>query len=92
MALEIIDKKIVGAINKLEDKLNGKLPIDRLELLYLVNSWGRIDFFYTEYLDEVVKIEECKATQSEQAFYQNATSNPLLVKKLVRKECYTHLL
>ena len=34
MALEIIDKKIVGAINKLEDKLNGKLPIDRLELLY----------------------------------------------------------
>ena len=25
-------------------------------------------------------------TQSEQAFYQNATSNPLLVKKLVRKE------
>ncbi len=24
-------------------------------------------------------------TQSEQAFYQNATSNPLLVKKLVRK-------
>ena len=28
-----------------------------------------------------------KTTQSEQAFYQNATSN-LLVKKLVRKECY----
>ena len=25
-------------------------------------------------------------TQSEQAFYQNATSNPLLVKKLVRKK------
>ena len=25
-------------------------------------------------------------TQSEQAFYQNATSNPLLVKKLVRNE------
>ncbi len=66
MALEIIDKKIVGAINKLEDKLNGKLPIDRLELLYLVNSWGRIDFFYTQYLDEDVKIEQCKATQSEQ--------------------------
>ncbi len=27
-----------------------------------------------------------ETTQSEQAFYQNATSNPLLVKKLVRKK------
>ena len=84
MALKIENEKIVGTIDNLQEKLEGKLPVDRLELLYLVNSWGRIDFFYTEYLDEDVKIEECKATQSEQAFYQNATSNPLLVKKLVR--------
>ena len=59
MALEIIDKKIVGTIDNFQEKLEGKLPVDRLELLYLVNSWGRIDFFYTEYLDEDVKIEKC---------------------------------
>ncbi len=41
MALEIIKNKIVGTIDNLQDKLEGKLPIDRLELLYLVNSWGR---------------------------------------------------
>ncbi len=75
MALEIIDKKIVGTIDNLQEKLEGKLPVDRLELIELINSWGRIDFFYTQYLDEDVKIEQCKATQSEQA-------------KLVRKECY----
>ena len=63
MALEIIDKKIVGTIDNLQEKLEGKLPVDRLELLYLVNSWGRIDFFYTQYLDEDVRIEECKAKE-----------------------------
>ena len=38
-----------------------------------------------EVLDVISEIESI-TTQSEQAFYQNATSNPLLVKKLVRKE------
>ncbi len=61
MALEIIENKIVGTIEDLEAKLNGELPINRLELLYLVNSWGRTDFFYTEYLEENLRIEECKA-------------------------------
>ena len=88
MALKIIDKKIVGKIDNLQDKLEGKLPIDRLELLVLVNSWGRIENFTTYNNDMEINIEKCEATQSEQAFYQNATSNPLLVKKLVRKECY----
>ena len=41
MALEIINSKIVGTIENLEEKLEGKIPIDRLELIYLVNSWGR---------------------------------------------------
>ncbi len=75
MALKIENEKIVGTIDNLQDKLEGKLPVDRLELLVLVNSWGRINFFYTEYLYEDVKIEKCEATQSEQAL-------------LVRKECY----
>ena len=41
MALKFIEKQIVGTIDSLEEKLNGELPINRLELLYLVNSWGR---------------------------------------------------
>ena len=41
MALSIKNQEIIGEIDNLEDKLEGKLPVDRLELLYLVNSWGR---------------------------------------------------
>ena len=41
MALEIINKEIVGEIDNLEAKLEGKLPVTREELLVLVNSWGR---------------------------------------------------
>ncbi len=63
MALKIKNERIIGTIDNLEAKLNGELSVDRLELLYLVNSWGRIDFFYTKYLDEVVKIEQCKAKE-----------------------------
>ena len=29
MALKITNEKIVGTIDKLEDKLEGKLPVDR---------------------------------------------------------------
>ena len=63
MALKIKNERIIGTIDNLEAKLNGELPVDRLELLYLVNSWGRIDFFYTQYLDEDVIIEQCKAKE-----------------------------
>ena len=35
MALEIIDEKIVGTIDNLLDKIDGKLPIDKLELIEL---------------------------------------------------------
>ena len=41
MALKIINEKIIGKIDKLDEKLEGKLPITREELLYLINSWGR---------------------------------------------------
>ena len=75
MALKIIDKKIVGEIYFLEEKLEGKIPIDRLELLYLINSWGRSETFFTYNNDIKIKIKKCEATQSEQAL-------------LVRKECY----
>ena len=59
MALKIKNERIIGTIDNLEDKLEGKLPVDRLELLVLVNSWGRTNFSYTEYLNEDVKIEKC---------------------------------
>ena len=39
MALKIINEKIIGKIDKLDEKLEGKLPITREELLVLVNSW-----------------------------------------------------
>ena len=48
MALIVKDKKIVGTIDKLEEKLEGKLPITREELFVLVNSWGRRLGFYTK--------------------------------------------
>ena len=61
MALEIINSKIVGTIDNLQDKIDGKIPIDRLELIYLVNSWGRELSFIINYLDnKEIKINECK--------------------------------
>ena len=60
MALEIQNKRIVGTIDNLQEKLNGKLPVDRVELLYLINSWGRSQDFSTS---ENILIPECGATQ-----------------------------
>ena len=60
MALKIIDKKIVGTIDNLQDKLEGKLPIDRLELLYLINSWGRSETLVTNNNNVEIKIEISK--------------------------------
>ena len=45
MALKIINNRIVGTIDDLEEKLSGKLPIIREDLLVLVNSWGRKNKF-----------------------------------------------
>ncbi len=64
MALEIIDKKIVGTIDNLEDKLNGEIPVTREELLLLVDSWGRSTGFYTkDSQNKDMYIEECKAKE-----------------------------
>ena len=60
MSLKIKNERIIGTIDNLEEKLEGKLPVDRLELFYLINSWGRTSFFYTEYLNKDVKIEKCE--------------------------------
>ena len=72
MALEIQNETIVGKINdihsmngiglhdNLQEKLNGKLPVDRVELLYLINSWGRISSFDT---NDNIKITKCKSKE-----------------------------
>ena len=79
MALKIENGQIVGTIDNLQEKLIGEIPIDRLELFYLVNSWGRTKSFYIFDTNQDIDIDDCEATQSEQT-------------RFVRKECYTHLL
>lgn len=44
--------EIIGTIDRLEDKLSGKLPVDRLELFYLINSYPRINNFTFTYNNE----------------------------------------
>ncbi len=39
----------------LQEKLNGKIPITREELLILVNSWGRLHSFITNNEIEIKK-------------------------------------
>ena len=48
MALSIKNQEIIGEIDNLQDKLDGRIPIDRLELLVLVNSWGRNAYILTQ--------------------------------------------
>ncbi len=61
MALKIENEKIVGTIDNLEEKLSGKLPITREELIYLVNSWGRKFDFYTKASnDQTLIIDRCE--------------------------------
>ena len=60
MALEIKKQKIVGIIDNLEDKLEGKLPINKLELLSLVNSHGRTNSFDIYNASGKIKINKCE--------------------------------
>ena len=60
MALEIKNDTIIGTINNLQEKLNGELPINGSELLYLINSWGREEEFDT---NDNIKIPKCEAKE-----------------------------
>ncbi len=62
MALSIKNREIIGKIDELEDKLEGKLPVDKLELLYLVNSWGRHYKFYISGVNNM-EIEQCETKE-----------------------------
>ena len=58
MALKIIDEEIVGKIDNFEDKLEGKLPVDRLELLYLINELSEVKEKMNEYTKEKEVLEK----------------------------------
>ena len=58
MALKLIKNKIVGKIDDLDKKLNGEIPVNILELITLVNSWGREYDMNT--IDDNIEIKKCK--------------------------------
>ena len=58
MALKIVKDKIVGTIDNIQEKLNGELPTNRLELIYLVNSWGRYYSYSTNINNEGILINK----------------------------------
>ena len=79
MGLKIKNGRIVGTIDNLEDKLDGKIPITREELLVLVDSWGRSTGFYTkDSKNKDIYIESCKATQSEQTRFVRCNPIPFV--------------
>ena len=57
-SLRIKDYKIIGNIYDLEKKINGEIPVTRLELLVLVSTWGRNGIFYTNIKEDKVFIKE----------------------------------
>ena len=64
MALKIENFKIAGKPNHLQKKLDGEIPVDRLELLYLVNSWGRANVVYLNFKNNIsIKIDKCSANE-----------------------------
>ena len=58
--LRIKNNRLVGKIYNLEKKLNGEIPVTRLELIHLVNSWGRDFLFMTEKSNELIFINKMK--------------------------------
>src|SRR5574344_1881484 len=58
MALRVEKYNIVGEIDNIQEKLNGELPIDKLELIYLVNSWGRDREFSLKINDEYINLKK----------------------------------
>ncbi len=62
MALIIKDSRIVGTIDNLEDKLDGKIPVTREELLVLVNTHGRFERSYITTYPNII-IEKYNANE-----------------------------
>ena len=61
MALNIIDEQIVGEIDYLKEKLEGKLPVNSLELIHLINLYGRKENSHFKINGEDIKFYRNKA-------------------------------
>ena len=59
MGINIIDEQIVGEISFLEEKLEGKIPVAREDLIVLINSWGRTNYMYIHVIG-YAEIEQCE--------------------------------
>ena len=59
MGINIIDEKIVGEISFLEEKLEGKIPVAREDLIVLINSWGRNNYIYIDVIG-YAEIDNCE--------------------------------
>ena len=62
MGINIIDEQIVGEISFLEEKLEGKIPVAREDLIVLINSWGRSNYMYIHVIG-YAEIEQCEAKE-----------------------------
>ncbi len=59
MGINIIDEQIVGEISFLEEKLEGKIPVAREDLIVLINSWGRTNYIYIDVIG-YAEIDNCE--------------------------------
>ncbi len=68
MTLKILNHEIIGKIDKLDEKLEGKLPITREELLVLVNSWGREQDFKFIYDNQTINFISIKKSKPKECY------------------------
>ncbi len=85
MALRIENNRLIGNIDNLEAKLNGELPVNRAELLFLASLHGRNKDVFIEVNKET--LFNNNATQSEQAeLVRKENNDNLIILKLPKQE------
>lgn len=85
MGLRVENNRLVGNIDNLEAKLNGELPINRAELLFLASLHGRNKDVFMEVNEE--SLFNNNATQSEQAeLVRKEDNDKLIILKLPKQE------
>ena len=85
MALRVENNRLIGNIDNLEAKLNGELPVNRAELLFLASLHGRNKDVFIEVNKET--LFNNNATQSEQAeLVRKENNDNLIILKLPKQE------
>ena len=85
MGLRVENNRLIGNIDNLEDKLNGELPVNRAELLFLASLHGRNKDVFIEVNEE--SLFNNNATQSEQAeLIRKQDNDKLIILKLPKQE------